>query len=262
MDLQLRNKVAVVMAASKGLGAATARAFAEEGAHVVISARDGEALQRMAEAIAKSTNVRVLPVAADSSRAEDIARLIETAYKAFGQIDALVVNAGGPPAGRFVEFDDAAWQAAIDLTLMSAIRAARAVIPIMQRQKGGSITFITSVSVKHTIDNLIFSNSLRLAVAGMVKTLAREVGPDNIRVNLIGPGYTATDRILSLAQSNAQRNGTSVEAELAKTGANTALGRVATVEEFAQPCVFLASPAAGYITGTILLVDGGQSRAI
>lgn len=262
MDLQLKDKVAVVMAASKGLGAATARVFAEEGAHVVISARDGEALKRTADEIERATGVRALPVVADSAKAEDIQHLIQSALGAFGRIDALVVNAGGPPAGRFVEFDDAAWQSAIDLTLMSAIRAARAVIPVMQLQKGGSITFITSVSVKHTIDNLIFSNSLRLAVAGMVKTLAREIGPDNIRVNLIGPGYTATDRILSLAEANAARNKTTVEAELAKTGAQTALGRVATPEEFAKPCVFLASPAAGYITGAALIVDGGQSRSI
>jgi 3-oxoacyl-[acyl-carrier protein] reductase len=161
-----------------------------------------------------------------------------------------------------MDFDDAAWQSAIDLTLMSGVRAARAALPFMQKQRSGSITFITSVSVKHTIDNLIFSNSLRLAVAGIVKTLAREVGPDNIRVNLIGPGYTATDRIMELAKANAQRNNTTVEQELAKTGANTALGRVATIDEFAKPCVFLASPAAGYITGAVLMVDGGQSRAI
>jgi 3-oxoacyl-[acyl-carrier protein] reductase len=262
MNLQLKDKVAVVMAASKGLGAATARAFAEEGTHLVISARDGEALRRTAADIERTADVRVVPVVADSAKAEDIQRLIRTADHEFGRIDALVVNSGGPPAGRFEEFDDAAWKAAIDLTLMSAVRAARAVIPIMQKQKGGSITFISSVSVKHTIDNLVFSNSLRLAVAGMVKTLAREVGPDNIRVNLIGPGYTATDRILTLAEANAARNKTSIEAELAKSGAQTALGRVATLEEFAKPCVFLASPAAGFITGTVLIVDGGQSRSI
>lgn len=262
MDLQLKDKVAVVMAASKGLGAGTARAFAEEGARVVISGRDLKTLQRTAESIANATKAQVLAVEADSSLAEDVMRLMDTTVKTFGRLDALVVNAGGPPAGKFMDFDDAAWQSAIDLTLMSAVRAARAAIPIMQKQRGGSIVFITSVSVKHTIDNLVFSNSLRLAVAGIVKTLSREVGPDNIRVNVIGPGYTATDRIMELAVSNAQRNGSSVQEELAKTGANTALGRVATIEEFAKPCVFLASPAAGFITGAVLMVDGGQSRAI
>lgn len=262
MDLQLKDKVAVVMAASKGLGAATARVFAEEGAHVVISARDAQALHATADDIARRTGVRVLPVVADSAKAADVERLIDAATRAFGRIDALVVNAGGPPAGRFVDFDDAAWQHAIELTLMSAVRAARAVIPVMRQQRSGSITFVSSVSVKHALDNLVFSNSLRLAVAGMVKTLARELGPDNIRVNLICPGYTATDRILALAALHAQRNGTTVEAELAKSAANTALGRIASVEEFARPCVFLASPAASYITGTALIVDGGQSRAL
>jgi 3-oxoacyl-[acyl-carrier protein] reductase len=262
MDLQLKDKVAVVMAASKGLGAGTARAFAEEGAKVVISGRDLKTLQRTAESISNATQAQVLAVEADSSIAEDVTRLMDTTVKTFGRLDALVVNAGGPPAGKFMDFDDAAWQSAIDLTLMSGVRAARAALPFMQKQRSGSITFITSVSVKHTIDNLIFSNSLRLAVAGIVKTLAREVGPDNIRVNLIGPGYTATDRIMELAKANAQRNNTTVEQELAKTGANTALGRVATIDEFAKPCVFLASPAAGYITGAVLMVDGGQSRAI
>lgn len=262
MDLQLKDKVAVVMAASKGLGAATARAFAAEGAHVVISARNAQALHATAQDIACCADVRVLPVVADSSKAADIARLIDTAVRTFGRVDALVVNAGGPLAGRFMDFDDAAWRDAIELTLMSAVRAARAVIPVMQRQGGGSITFIASVSVKHALDNLVFSNSLRLAVAGMVKTLAREVGPDNIRVNLICPGYTATDRILELAAAHARRSGTTVEAELARVGGHTALGRVASVEEFARPCVFLASPAASYITGAALMVDGGQSRAL
>ena len=262
MDLQLKDKVAVVMAASRGLGAATARVFAEEGARVVISARDAEALHETAKAIAHATGARVLPVVADSSKAADVQRLLETAVQAFGRIDALVVNAGGPPAGSFMAFDDADWQQAVDLILMSAVRAARGVIPIMRRQGSGSITFIASVSVKHALDNLVFSNSLRLAVAGLVKTLAREVGPDNIRINMICPGYTATDRVLRLAALSAERNGTTLEEELAKSAANTALKRIATVEEFARPCVFLASPAASYITGTALFVDGGQSRAL
>ena len=262
MDLQLKDKVAVVMAASRGLGAATARAFAEEGANVVISARDEVTLKATAEAIRKQTRAYVVPIVADASRAEDITRLFDTVYRDFGRVDALVANAGGPPAGRFMEFDDAAWHSAIDLTLMSAVRAARAVIPIMQRQRDGSIVFISSVSIKHTIDNLVFSNSLRMAVGGMVKTLAREVGPDNIRVNLICPGYVATDRMVQMAQATAQRNGTTVDAEQAMKSANTGLGRIATVEEFAKPCVFLASPAARYITGTALMVDGGLSRAL
>jgi len=262
MDLQLKDKVAVVMASSRGLGAAAARTFAEEGAHVVISARNEASLKSSAETLRKLTKSQVLPVVADATKADDITRLFDTVFRQFGRVDALVANAGGPPAGRFVEFNDAAWQAAIDLTLMSAVRAARAVIPIMQRQHDGSIVFITSVSIKHALDNLLFSNSLRLAVGGLAKTLARELGPDNIRVNVICPGYVSTDRMMQLAQSSASRNGTTIETELAKNAAHTSLGRVATVEEFAKPCVFLASPLARYITGTTLVVDGGQSRAL
>lgn len=262
MDLQLKDKVAVVMAASRGLGAATARAFADEGANVIISGRDEATLKATADAIRKQTRAYVVPIVGDATNADDIQRLFDTVFREFGRVDALVSNAGGPPAGRFMEFDDAAWQSAIELTLMSVVRSARAVIPIMQRQKDGSIVFITSVSVKHAIDNLVFSNSLRMAVGGIVKTLSREVGPDNIRVNMICPGYTATDRMVTLAQSAAQRNGTTVELELSRTGSNTALGRVGTVEEFAKPCVFLASPIARYITGTAFMVDGGQSRAL
>jgi 3-oxoacyl-[acyl-carrier protein] reductase len=132
----------------------------------------------------------------------------------------------------------------------------------MRAQGGGSITFVTSVGVKHALDNLLLSNSLRLAVAGLAKTLSRELGPDGIRVNIICPGYTATDRMTSLMQSNAARNGTTVEAEFAKIGANVPLGRVADPAEFGRACVFLASPAASYITGAALMVDGGMSRVM
>ena len=262
MDLQLTNRVAVVMAASKGLGAATARVFAQEGARVVTSARNGDALRDMAETIARDTGAQVLPVVADSAKAEDIARLIQTAHSTFGTIDALVVNAGGPPSGKFVDFDDAAWHAAIELTLMSAVRAAREAYRVMRERKAGSITFVTSVGVKHTLDNLLLSNSLRLGVVGLAKTLSREFGADNIRVNVICPGYTATDRILSLAQANAARNNSTVEEELAKVGSNVPLGRVADPMEFGRACVFLASPAASYITGAALMVDGGMSRVM
>jgi 3-oxoacyl-[acyl-carrier protein] reductase len=261
MDLKLADAVAVVMAASKGLGAATARAFAEEGARVVLSARGREALERTAESIARDTGAQVLAAPADASRAGEAERLMQAALDRFGRIDALVVNAGGPPSGKFADFDDAAWAGAVDLTLMSAVRAARAAIPAL-RARGGSITFVTSVGVKHALDNLLLSNSLRLAVAGLAKTLSRELGADGIRVNIICPGYTATDRMTSLMQANAARNGTTLEAEFGKIAANVPLGRVADPAEFGRACVFLASPAASYITGAALMVDGGMSRVM
>lgn len=262
MDLYLRDSVAVVMAASKGLGAATARVFAEEGARVVISARNNDTLEATAESIRSATGAHILPVQANSANADDVSRLVATAKEHFGRIDALVVNAGGPPPGTFVTISEDAWTNAIELTLMSAVRAARAVIPIMQAQKGGSITFITSVGIKHVLDNLLLSNSLRLAVVGLMKTLSREMGADNIRVNTICPGYTGTDRLISLSKAAAERNGTTLEQELGKLGSNVPLGRVATPEEFGRACVFLASPAASYITGAALMVDGGMSRVV
>ncbi len=262
MDLQLKGRVAVVMAASKGLGAATARIFAQEGARVVVSARNGEVLARTAHDIAAETGAQVIPVVADSSRAEDIDRLMATTRERFARIDALVVNAGGPPAGQFMDFDDMAWQAAIQLTLMSAVRAARAVIPVMRTQGGGSITFIESYGIKHVLDNLLFSNSLRLAVIGMAKTLSHELGPEHIRVNVICPGSTETDRIRSLAKTNAQRNGSTVEEEITRMGKSIPLGRIGQPEEFGRACVFLASPVASFINGAALMVDGGASRVM
>ncbi len=262
MDLQLKDRVAVVMAASKGLGAATARVFAQEGARVVVSARSVEALERTAAGIAAETGALVVPVVADASRAEDVERLVATARERFGRIDALVANAGGPPAGKFMDFTDADWQAAVQLTLMSAARAARAVVPVMRAQGGGSITFIESYGVKHVLDNLLLSNSLRLAVVGMAKGMSHELGPDHIRVNVICPGSTETDRIRSLARSNAERNGTTVEEELTRMGKSIPLGRIGRPEEFGRACVFLASPAASFISGAALMVDGGASRVM
>jgi 3-oxoacyl-[acyl-carrier protein] reductase len=262
MDLKLTSSVAVVMAASKGLGAATARVFAEEGARVVISARNLDALTATAASIRNDTGAQIVPVKADSAIAGDINMLIATAMDHFGRIDALIVNAGGPPPGKFVDTSDETWASAVDLTLMSAVRAARAVIPVMQAQGGGSITFITSVGIKHALDNLLLSNSLRLAVVGLAKTMSRELGTYGIRVNTVCPGYTATDRLISLNQATAARNNTTLEQELAKLGGNVPLGRVASPEEFGRACVFLASPAASYITGAALMVDGGMSRVM
>ncbi len=264
MNLQLKDKVALVMAASKGLGAATARVFAEEGARVMISARNPAELQATVQRIAADTGAQVVGVPSDASDAQHVAALVAAAYTQFGRLDCLVVNAGGPPPGQFADFDDVAWHSAVNLTLMSAVRAARAAIPIMRAQKdsGGSITFIQSASIKNPIDNLLLSNSLRMAVAGMAKTLSREVAGDGIRVNLICPGATQTDRLENNARANAARNGTSLAEELQKSGAAIPLGRIAQPDEFARACVFLASPAASFINGIALMVDGGASRAL
>ena len=262
MDLKLKDTVAVVMAASRGLGAASARALAQEGAHVVMSARDAAVLSATVAGIVAETGARVLAVPGDVTKLDDIQRLFDAALSVHGRIHALVINAGGPPSGTFMSFDDAAWMAAIEGTFMNAVRAVRLAIPIMTRQGGGSITLIESASIKHPIDNLILSNSLRMGVAGLVKTLAREVGGAGIRVNLLCPGAFLTDRVRTLSSSAAARKGTTLEQELAERAATVPLGRIGDPAEFGRACAFLASPAASYITGAALVIDGGSSRAL
>ena len=261
MDLQLTGKVCVVMAASKGLGRATAMELARDGAILVISARDADALEATAAEIRAATGAQVLAVTGDASQPGSIETLVRTAVDLQGRVDCIVSNAGGPPGGTFDSFDDNAWRAAIDLILMRAVRSARAVIPHMKAQGGGSITFIESASVKNVIDGLILSNSIRSAVVGLTKTLAHELGPHNIRVNVVCPGSVATDRILQMADADARRKGISAQASLDARGAAIPLGRVARPEEFGRVTAFIASPAASYVTGAAIVVDGGVSRA-
>ena len=262
MDLQLADRVCVVMAASAGLGRATALELARERAKVVISARGEQALFATAHAISAETGAQVLPVVADSSNAGDIDRLMAGAHAHFGRIDCVVSNAGGPPGGRFDALSDDAWQSAINSILLRAVRSARAALPYLREQKGGSITFIESQSVKHLLDGLLLSNSIRLAVCGLAKTLAHELGPENIRVNVVCPGATDTDRIRQVAVMDAARNSSTVATEMLKRDATIPLRRVARPEEFGRVCAFIASPAASYVTGAAIMVDGGMSRAI
>lgn len=260
MNLGLEGKVALVTAASRGLGAATAMALAREGARVAICARNQEPLVATSHRIAQATGAEVLAVAADVSQAAEVEKLVATTVDRWGRLDVLVSNAGGPPAGNFLDLDQDDWEQACQLTLMSAVRLCYAVVPVMQRQGGGSILAVTSLSVKQPLDNLMLSNSLRLGVIGLVKSLSNELGPAGIRVNAICPGWTLTERVGELFQARAAKSGLTPAEEAAKITANTPLGRMADPEEFARAAVFLASPAASYITGVSLLVDGGQYK--
>ncbi len=262
MDLMLKDKVALVTAASRGLGYATAQALAQEGAKVAICARQVESLQEAARDLAKATGSEVLPVVADVSRAGDVDRLVNETLTRWGRIDALFINAGGPPTGHFLNFTPEDWDDAMQLTIQSAVRLAYAVIPIMQKQGGGSILANTSVTVRHPLDNLTLSNSLRLAVVGLVKSLSIELGQDNIRVNAIAPGWMRTERVTEILRARAEQNTTTLNDEAIKLATGVPLRRMAEPVEFGRVAAFLLSPAASYITGITLVVDGGMSRAV
>lgn len=261
MDLGLKGKIALVAASSKGLGRACARELAREGARVMLCARDAGVLAATQAALAAETGAEVLAVPADMTQAADIERVVAETAAHFGGLHIVVTNAGGPPAGYFMEFDDAAWQAAVNLSLMSAVRLIRAALPHLRQARWGRIINITSLSVKEPLDNLVLSNSVRAAVHGLAKTLATQLAPDGITVNNVMPGYTQTDRINQLAAANAAKSGQTAEAVLTEMGKPIPMGRVGQPEEFAALVAFLASERASYITGVSVPVDGGRIRA-
>ena len=262
MDLGLRNRVAIVGASSRGLGKACALEVAREGATVVVCARDAERLAATADEIQAASGVGVLPIAADLTDAAQIEHLVDEVLRRFGRVDVLVTNNGGPPAGYFDEFDDEAWMSAHQLTLMSAVRLIRAVLPTMRAQHWGRIINITSVSVKQPIDNLLLSNVYRPGVVGLAKTLSAQVAVDGITVNNVAPGYTRTDRVLELARSRAAKEGKIVENVLDERAADFPIRRMGEPEELAALVAFLASERASYITGTTIQVDGGYVRGL
>jgi len=261
MDMGLKDKVACVAAASQGLGKAIAYGLAAEGAKVAICARRPGPLQEAAEEIAAATGAEVLPIPADVSLPIAARRFVNTAAEHFGRLNILVTNAGGPPAGRFLELDTRQWRRAIELTLMSTVNLCYAAIPHLRAAGGGRIIAMTSVSVKQPLDNLMLSNSLRMGIMGLVKTLANELAADNILVNAVCPGWTLTERVRQLLADRAARRGISVEEAMAEIVADIPLGRMARPEEIANAVVFLASERASYVTGTAIVVDGGFVRA-
>ena len=206
MSGELPGRVALVCAASKGLGRASAEALASGGHRVAICARGGDALAATAVAL-KAAGAEVLPIQADLRRADEVTRVIETTVEMFGGLDVLVTNTGGPPSGPFMTLDESAWTDAIDSLLLSVVRLCRGAIPHMQARGGGRIINVTSISVKEPIAGLVLSNALRAAVTGLAKTLAVELAPHNILVNCVAPGYTRTDRVVELAQATAAARG-------------------------------------------------------
>lgn len=261
MNLGLKGKRALVAAASRGLGAATARRLAQEGARVTICSRNAKNLAQTAEAISEETGALVVAITADVTRPDDITALVEGAVAQMGGLDILVTNAGGPPAGTFDTTPLDAWEPAINLTLLSAVRLIHAALPHLRQAADAAILTVTSVSVKQPIDNLLLSNAIRPAVIGLTKTLAEELGPEGIRVNSILPGWTATERVEELLEAGMEKHGTTREEEVAKRAGSVPLRRMGTPEEFANVAAFLCSPAAGYVHGAMVPVDGGAIKA-
>lgn len=260
MNLGLTDKSVIVCASSAGLGKATALEYAREGARVMLCSRREAELQRAAADIKAATGHAPHYAVVDVTKPADITRLIDDTVKAFGGVFALVNNSGGPPAGTFDQFDDAAWQNAYELNLLSYIRTIRAALPHLRKASGRIVNF-TSSSVKSPLDNLILSNTFRTGVMGLTKTLASELGHDGILVNVLGPGRIQTDRIEQLDGMRAKKSGVSIDQIRTDTSKTIPLGRYGTPDEYAKIAVFLGSPGNTYITGQTLLVDGGMVKA-
>jgi 3-oxoacyl-[acyl-carrier protein] reductase len=262
MDLGLKGKVALVAAASQGLGRAVAEELAAEGASLVLCARGEETLNATCEAIREQTGTDIIGVAGDLSVSTDIERIVQKGIELFGRIDILVTNSGGPPTGKFETLSREDWEEATRGLLTSVLDLARLVLPGMKERRWGRILNITSIAAKQPVENLMLSNSIRAAVTGFAKTLSNEVAEYGVTVNNIMPGYTATERVEELAQTLAEREG--VDAAVIRSGweSEIPMKRLGTPKEFAALAAFLVSTRASYITGSSIAVDGGWIRSI
>ena len=262
MDLGLKDKRALVTGASRGLGYATALLLAKEGCKVALNSRDEDKIQAAAEKISNETGTQAVGLAGDVAAPPNPEYVIEKTVESLGGLDILITNTGGPPAGSFEIFDEHAWHKAIDLSFMSHVRLIRAALPHLRKSESPSVLTVTSYVVKQPMNNLVLSNSIRLAAIGLTKSLALELGVENIRFNSILPGWTETERVQELMAFRAKNNDSTIEEEQNKQTKEIPLGRMAQPEEFANAAVFLVSPAASYITGVMLNVDGGIIKGI
>ena len=262
MDFGLKGKVAMVAGASRGLGYAVARGLAAEGARVSIASRSADAIDAAAKRIAAESGSSAIATALDVKAGESIAAWGDRTIKEFGGVDLLFVNAGGPPAGSALSFDDDAWKSAFELLVLSAVRMVRVAVPSMKARGGGAIVVSTSSAVKEPIPNLALSNVVRSSVAALSKTLANELAGDRIRVNHLLPGRIDTDRVRELDVIRGKASNSSPDDVKAAYSKTIPLGRYGQADEFAAAAVFLFSDAARYVTGASLQVDGGLIRGV
>lgn len=259
MDLNLNGKTALVVASSKGLGKAIASQLSAEGCNVMLTSRDGEQLEKTRKELLKNARGQVKCCPCDITKVDEIKALVAMTHDLLAPIDILINNAGGPPGGGFEQLDDAAWQAAFELNLLSYVRIIREVLPDLKK-KGGRIINVTSSSIKQPIPGLILSNAFRMGILGLAKSLADELAPYNILVNTVAPGRIATDRTAYLDQLKADKRGIPKEQVEQESLGNIPLKRYGDPEEFARVVCFLASGASSYVTGSTLMVDGGMVK--
>ena len=262
MDLGLQGRRALVTGASAGLGWASARALAAEGARVAIVSRDAGRIAAAAVRLEESTGNAAVPITGDVGRVGEPARLVAEAVEALGGLEILVVNAGGPPAGEFEDFDEDRFARAIELTLRSAERLIRAGLPHLRDAKWGRIVCITSIAALEPREGLLLSNTLRPAVHGLAKSLSRRYAAAGVTVNCVCPGYTDTERLQHLAEETATRHGGRAQDVRARWRANIPRGELGRPEEVAAAIAFLCSEPASFINGVSLAVDGGESRSL
>lgn len=258
----LKGKVSIVTAASRGIGAGVASVLAREGSDLVIASRDSARLEKLARELEAKYGVSVVPVQADLTKREDVRRIAEAAIRHFGKVDVLAYNTGPPKPGAFMELSEEDWEYGVRLLLMSAVWITRDVLPHMVERRQGRLIYTTSSTLKQPIPTLTLSNVIRISLAGLVKTLAYQLGPYNILVNGIMQGYVDTERVREVAAARAQREERKVEEVIKEIEREVPLGRLAKPEEIGELVAFLASDKASYITGSLILIDGGRTLCI
>ena len=261
MDFKINGNSAIVTASSSGLGKGAAASLVKEGVNVVINGRDSQKLDETLKELNRLKGGRVIACQGDITKTEDVQKLVKTAVDNFGRLDHLVTSAGGPPAKTFVETTEADWYNSYDLLVMSVVRIVKESLNYLKADGGGTVVNITSISVKEAIDNLVLSNSVRMTVIGLMKTLSKELGPE-IRVNAVLPGSHETSRIEDLINTQVE-NGEfeNYQEALAARSKNVPLKEIGDPENFGNLIAFLSSPKSNYINGSSIVIDGGESRS-